>query len=133
MENIQNTSCGRMFPEHSHQTRETISDASLSQYARLSMKPYLSLNLRNGNQQDKLWETITPLPGESSMLNTGVSHKEENASSLSQILQTGVPEKYYLSQKACLGILKRASNRGKVLPTVLKQALERQVQMMANQ
>ena len=67
------------------------------------------------------------------MLNTRVSPKEENASSLSQILQTGVPEKYYLSQKACLGILKRASNRGKVLPTVLKQALERQVQMMANQ
>jgi len=37
-----------------------------------------------------------------------------------------VPEKYYLSPKACLGILRRASARGKELPEVLKKALERQ-------
>ena len=37
-----------------------------------------------------------------------------------------VPERYYLSQKACLGILSRASKRGKELPEVLKAALERQ-------
>ena len=43
-----------------------------------------------------------------------------------QILQAGVPEKYCLSQKACLGILRRASERGKQLPDVLKRALERQ-------
>ena len=35
-------------------------------------------------------------------------------------------EKYYLSPKACLGILRRASVRGKELPEVLKKALERQ-------
>lgn len=34
--------------------------------------------------------------------------------------------KYYLSQKACLGILRRASARGKELPEVLRLALERQ-------
>ena len=45
---------------------------------------------------------------------------------LSQILMAGVPEKYYLSQKACLGILRRASERGKELPEVLQKALERQ-------
>ena len=50
----------------------------------------------------------------------------ENASTLSQILQTTVPQKYYLSPKACLGILRRASVRGKELPPVLKAALERQ-------
>ena len=38
----------------------------------------------------------------------------------------GVPEKYYLSQKACLGILRRASLRGKELPLLLKKALEMQ-------
>ena len=52
--------------------------------------------------------------------------REENVSTLSQILQAGVPEKYYLSQKACLGILRRASVRGKQLPTVLQRALEKQ-------
>ena len=35
-------------------------------------------------------------------------------------------KKYYLSQKACQGILRRASERGKKLPDVLKRALERQ-------
>jgi hypothetical protein len=38
----------------------------------------------------------------------------------------GVPEKYYLSQKACLGILRRADARGKELPELLKKALLRQ-------
>lgn len=45
------------------------------------------------------------------------------------VLQAEVPEKYYLSQKACLGILRRASARGKELPEVLRLALERQASM----
>jgi hypothetical protein len=45
---------------------------------------------------------------------------------LSQILEENVPETYFLSQKACLGILRRASKRGKELPEILKEALERQ-------
>ena len=36
------------------------------------------------------------------------------------------PEKYYLSPKACLGILRRASARGKELPELLRKALEHQ-------
>ena len=35
-----------------------------------------------------------------------------------------VPAKYFLSQRACLGILRRAEQRGKELPTRLRQALE---------
>ena len=58
--------------------------------------------------------------------NIGEYPNEENASSLSQILQAGVPEKYYLSPKACQGILRRASVRGKELPEILRLALERQ-------
>ena len=41
-------------------------------------------------------------------------------------MQAGVPERYYLSPKECLGILRRASVRGKELPEVLRVALERQ-------
>lgn len=52
--------------------------------------------------------------------------KDENVSTLSQILEVGVHQKYYLSQKACLGILRRASVRGKTLPKVLEQALRYQ-------
>lgn len=44
-------------------------------------------------------------------------------STLSQILEANVPEKYFLSAKACAGILRRAEKRGKELPPMLKEAL----------
>ena len=61
-----------------------------------------------------------------SMRNIGESPSEDAASTLSAILQASVPDKYYLSPKACLGILRRASARGKELPEILRLALERQ-------
>ena len=72
------------------------------------------------------WETDGALLTEFLTLNTGESPSEENASTLSQILQVGVPSTYFLSQKACQGILRRASARGKELPEVLRIALEQQ-------
>ena len=59
------------------------------------------------------------------MLNTSESHKDEEESFLLDILQEiqDVPEKYYLSQRACQGIIKRAERRGKALPMHLSQAL----------
>ena len=45
------------------------------------------------------------------------------ASSLLQILEADAPQKYYLSQKACAGILRRAERRGKQLPAVLEAIL----------
>ena len=47
-------------------------------------------------------------------------------SRLSQILQETAPEKYYLSPRACQGILTRAAKRGKQLPKELEMALLRQ-------
>ena len=45
--------------------------------------------------------------------------------SLSHTLETGdVPQRYYLSAKACSGILRRAERRGKELPLALKASLE---------
>jgi hypothetical protein len=45
--------------------------------------------------------------------------------SLSDTLETGdVPRKYFLSPKACQGILRRAEKRGKALPEMLKHSLE---------
>jgi hypothetical protein len=44
--------------------------------------------------------------------------------SLSQILETGdVPQRFFLSAKACQGILRRAAKRGKTLPEALAMAL----------
>ena len=44
---------------------------------------------------------------------------------LSEILETGqIPERFFLTQKACAGILRRAANRGKTLPPQLAHALQ---------
>ena len=57
-------------------------------------------------------------------LNTGVSPRGARESSLSQILQGAPPTKYYLTPRACLGILRRAFERGKALPKKLERALK---------
>lgn len=50
-------------------------------------------------------------------------------SKLSDILEPNPNQKYYLSAAACQGILRRAEKRGKELPPMLKEALERQSKM----
>ena len=43
---------------------------------------------------------------------------------LSEVLETGpIPERFFLTQKACAGILRRAAKRGKDLPEPLHRAL----------
>lgn len=50
---------------------------------------------------------------------------DDGVCSLSDILETGdVPQQYYLSAKACRGILRRAEKRGKELPPQLAAALQ---------
>ena len=65
--------------------------------------------------------------GELTMLNTGESPNVAVESRLSQILEVNAPEKYRLSAKACEGILRRAERRGKVLPEMLRIALEQTI------
>ena len=129
MENIRDLQCWKTSQVHSPQMAEKTSDASSKNSARLKTQIYLSLNLKNGQRQEKLWEKISLSPTEHSMLNTGIFPNEEQESTLSQILMADVPQKYYLSQKACLGILRRASLRGKKLPEVLELALKKQAQV----
>lgn len=61
-------------------------------------------------------------------LNTGESPSVAVESTLSSILQANVPKTYYLSARACEGILTRAARRGKELPPLLKMALEQQIE-----
>jgi len=62
-------------------------------------------------------------------LNTSGYHSAD-AVSLSSVLEmeASIPPKYYLSSKACQGILRRAERRGKQLPPILEQALRARVQ-----
>ena len=121
--------CGRMCPEPSpaeHQ-KERISGSSSRRSSELKSVVFQSLDLTPGAGNllgEFYWELTSPWRGDALTLNTGVSPREEKESSLSQILQDDPPDKYYLTRKACLGILRRAFERGKELPRKLNQALE---------
>lgn len=125
--------CGRTSPEHSPVTRGKTSSPSSKKSSASQMKQPLFLSLRkaNGQQSDASWATRTPLLGEHWMPNTGEFPNEERESTLSQILEETPHPKYYLSEKACLGILKRAEKRGKVLPEILHTALVEQAKRMS--
>lgn len=54
----------------------------------------------------------------------GLSLNDAGVCSLSDILETGaVPQRYFLSARACAGILRRAEKRGRDLPVALSRAL----------
>ena len=124
----QDTVSGKTSQALSLLTEETISKLSskqLSQLKKLGSR-CLRLKISDGQKQTYFWETDGAWLIAFLTLNTGASPSAEVESTLSEILLAEVPEKYYLSPKACLGILRRASARGKELPEVLKKALERQ-------
>ena len=114
-------------PSQAANQKAKISGLSLRKSAELKAIPFMSLDLTPGAGNllgEFYWELISPWRGDASMLNTGVCPREEKESSLSQILQEDPPHKYYLTSRACLGILRRSSERGKELPDKLKRALE---------
>ena len=122
---------GKMSPELSRveQRKAKTSESSWRKSFELKYIPFLSLDLTPGGGNllgEFEWELISPWRGDALMLNTGVSPREEIVSSLWSILQAIVQKKYYLTKKACLGILRRARERGKRLPWNLACALRLQ-------
>ena len=91
----------------------------------LKNRTLMLLDLRPGagNLLGPYWEYDPAWLGQHGPLNTSECPKGAVGSSLSQILLDTVPSKYYLSRTACLGILRRAGERGKELPPQLKAAL----------
>lgn len=150
------TPSSKMSPEHSQAMAGKISDVCLKSSAKSKTKMPLFLDLRGGQSgqiADASWEKGIPWLGESIMLNIMGYHSEEedyvfslisketqqeewflncgekplipNPTKLSQILEDA-EEKYRMSATACKGILSRAERRGKILPPLLKTALEMQ-------
>lgn len=70
-------------------------------------------------------------PTESLTLNTSEHngfhmqcHSAEGVCSLSDVLEAqAVPQRFYLTERACTGILRRAEDRGRKLPKILLEAL----------
>ena len=120
---------GKMSPEHSPAAlrREKTSGLSSRRSSELVSLPYMFLDLSEdaGNLLgESYWEIHSPWRGDASMLNTGPAPRNaENVYSLWQILEDQPHSKYYLTRKACQGILRRARDRGKELPPQLEDAL----------
>lgn len=130
MEDTQLTLYGKTSPERTAPTRERIS-GELSK--RSQRAKFQCLNLESGQKADWCeYQTVKSL-GELSTPNIGESPSVENVSILSQILEAEVPEKYYLSPKACSGILRRAEKRGKNLPPLLEAVLKAQASLTVHQ
>lgn len=127
MECIQLSLFGKTCQEHSVPMEEKISEPCWKNLPAWNSQTLLFLDLRGGEadgakpeqspEMDGLWL------GDSLTLNIGEFPNAERESRLSWILEDNVPQKYYLSARACQGILTRASRRGKHLPELLEQAL----------
>ena len=131
MEGIQLSLLGKMYQEPSAATSETISDACWKRLRTSQGGEYQCLDLRaeSGCEPVKSWATDTPSPGGYWTRNTGECPSVAKESTLWQILQADAPVKYYLTAKACAGILRRAERRGKALPPLLREALEEAVML----
>lgn len=124
----QDTSAGKTSWAYSAQARRTgrISGLSWSQLLDYIAPPYQFLDLTPGagNLLGQFeWEMCSALHGGAFLRNTGPSPRDATESCLSQILEDHPPKKYYLTTAACLGILRRAKERGKPLPKALDTAL----------
>ena len=122
------TFAGRMFQAASAQARRTGRISGLSWRKLLDyIAPdyqFLDLSSDAGNLLGQYeWTIRSALHGGCWLRNTGPSPRDAIESFLSQILQAHPPKKYYLTTAACLGILRRAKERGKPLPKALDTAL----------
>ena len=123
--------CGKTSPEPSPagNRRGRTSGLSSRKLFELSSIPYQFLDLTPGAGNLLgvfYWEILSPWRGESLTLNTGASPRDAVVSTLWRILEDKPHPRYYLTRKACLGILRRSSERDKPLPTALRNALELQ-------
>lgn len=124
MGNTPNILYGKTWQEHFQAIKDRIFAGCLKK----SQKPIFQyLKAESGRQPEWLEAALAVPHGDKWMLNTGECPNVENVSTLYMILQETVQEKYYLSAKACLGILRRAEQRNRILPGVLKEALEQQI------
>jgi len=81
------------------------------------------LDLDDGLQQGWYELDRKKSHGASSMPNILEWPNDAVVSSLSSVLEATVHPKYFLSARACAGILRRAQKRGKAIPPLLERSL----------
>ena len=129
MEYTQISLFGKTCREPLAPTKERTSGPCSKNSSKSSSRAPMCLRFRkqDGATTTAGWETDGALLTELSTRNTGESPSDAVVSTLSSILEADVPERYYLSGRACEGILRRAERRGKELPEMLRIALEQTI------
>lgn len=121
-----------IIAEPSAPTKGKTSGSSSKSSAKLKTPTPIFLDLRRGGAGGILaepsWVMGIPSLGECSMRAFGESPNVVEESGLWQILEENVPQKYFLSARACVGVLRRAERRGKELPEILETALKQQIE-----
>lgn len=127
MDCIQLSLFGKTYQEPLAQMAEKISEPCWKNLPALHSQTFQFLDLRvwgaDGAKPEQSPETDGLWLGDNLTLNIGEFPNAVKESLLSWILEDNVPQKYYLSTRACQGILTRASRRGKKLPELLEAAL----------
>lgn len=126
MDCIQLSLFGKTYPEPFPATTERTSGQFWKNLPAWSNQTLLFLDLRGGADGAKLEQSLETdglWRGDSWTVNISEWPSAESVSLLSSTLEVNAPEKYYLSARACQGILTRASRRGKKLPDLLQTAL----------
>ena len=120
---------GKTSLVRSPRTKGRISDSSSKKRrgSQNQMSLFLDLRAESGGKAGASWETDGVSLGEYSTHSFGEPPSDAVESRLSQILEDTPHQKYYLSAKACAGILRRAERRGKKLPPELEIALKSQL------
>ncbi len=121
---------GSRSQEHSAPTKGRTSGSSSkkSSGSRSRTRPtFHYLQKESGRWLTAGWGTDGPSPTEFSTHSFGEFPSVAVESRLSQILEDTPHQKYSLSAKACMGILRRAERRGKKLPPELEKALCAQI------
>ena len=108
------------------------SGSSSNRSSKLRNHTFMLLDLRPGagNMLGPYWDLDPVWPGSFGTLNTSECPSDVVESFLWQILQAIVPSRYYLSQKACKGILRRSTGRSKSLPEELDRVLRIQAKLI---
>ena len=116
---------GRTSPAHCH----PLEDVTLRLCSKRSQRAKFQCLAPGGGRMPVWYEGMELiLLGACTTPNISEQHSGAGVCSLSQIVEEEVPGKYFLSPKACAGILRRAEFLGRELPPLLSEALEKQAE-----
>lgn len=118
-------SCSNTFERYVNSVHVGLSGRTCQERSQASGGGLIASSCQRWMRSGMVWH------GECWMRSFSAWPKDASVCSLLEVLEPCVARKYFLSVKACRGIISRADRRGKPLPKRLQDALERQIMILA--